>query len=121
MGVILIFYWHNPSGCTVALGSTQPVTEMSTRSASWGVKVACMQGWQPNHLHVLIVLKSWNLNLFKPSGPVQGLLYLYMFFGVFTFLWVWQTLCTMCTPVFRVRIQKMCCGAWFEMCMYMEF
>jgi hypothetical protein len=32
------FHWHNPSGCTVALGSTQPLTEMSTRSISWGGK-----------------------------------------------------------------------------------
>ena len=28
--------WHNPSGRTVVLGSTQPVTEMSTRNTSWG-------------------------------------------------------------------------------------
>jgi hypothetical protein len=31
-GVIGIFYWHNPSGRTMALGLTQPLTEMSTRS-----------------------------------------------------------------------------------------
>jgi hypothetical protein len=31
-----IFHWHNPSGRTVALGSTQPLTEMSTRNISWG-------------------------------------------------------------------------------------
>ena len=35
-GVIGIFQWHNPSGRTVALGSTQPLTEMSTRCISWG-------------------------------------------------------------------------------------
>ena len=34
-GVIGIFYGHNPSGRTVALGSTQPPTEMSTRNISW--------------------------------------------------------------------------------------
>jgi hypothetical protein len=28
-GVIGIFQWHNPSGRTMALGSTQPLTEMS--------------------------------------------------------------------------------------------
>jgi len=37
--VIGIFHWHNPSGCTMALGSTQ-LTEMSTRIISWGVKAA---------------------------------------------------------------------------------
>jgi len=31
-----IFHWHNPSDRTMALGSTQPITELSTRSISWG-------------------------------------------------------------------------------------
>jgi hypothetical protein len=35
-----IFYWHNPFDLTVALGSTQPVTEMSIRNISEGVKAA---------------------------------------------------------------------------------
>ena len=34
------FPWHHPSGCTLALGSTQPLTEMSSRNISWGVKAA---------------------------------------------------------------------------------
>jgi len=34
--VIAIFRWHNPSGCTMALGSTQPLTEMSTGNITWG-------------------------------------------------------------------------------------
>ena len=39
--VIGIFHWHNPSGRTMALGSTQPLTEKSTRNISWaGVKAA---------------------------------------------------------------------------------
>jgi hypothetical protein len=35
-GVIGIFHWHNTSYRTMALGSTQPLPEMSTRSISWG-------------------------------------------------------------------------------------
>jgi hypothetical protein len=35
-GVIGSFHWRNPSDRTMALGSTQPLTEMSTRSISWG-------------------------------------------------------------------------------------
>ena len=35
-GVIGIFHLHNPSDRIMALGSTQPLTEMSTRSISWG-------------------------------------------------------------------------------------
>ena len=34
--VIGIFHWHNPSGRNMALGLTQPLTEMSTRNVSWG-------------------------------------------------------------------------------------
>ena len=33
-GVIGIFHCHNPSGRTMALGLTQPLTEMSTRNIS---------------------------------------------------------------------------------------
>jgi hypothetical protein len=38
--VIEFFYWHNPSGRSMALGLTQPLTEMSTRNISWGLKAA---------------------------------------------------------------------------------
>jgi hypothetical protein len=31
-----IFHLHNPFGRTLALGLTQPLTEMSTRNISWG-------------------------------------------------------------------------------------
>jgi hypothetical protein len=31
-----IFHWNNPSGRTMAMGSTQSLTEMSTRNNSWG-------------------------------------------------------------------------------------
>jgi hypothetical protein len=34
--VIGFFHWHNPSGRTMALGLTQPLTEMSTRNVSGG-------------------------------------------------------------------------------------
>ena len=56
----------------MALGLTQPLTGMSTRNFSWGVKAAGEKGWQPYHLHVPIVLKSGSLNLPEPSGPVQA-------------------------------------------------
>jgi hypothetical protein len=43
-GVSGFFHWHNPVGPTVALGSTQPLTEMNTRNISWGVKAAGAYG-----------------------------------------------------------------------------
>jgi hypothetical protein len=51
---------------TVALGLTQHLTEMSTKSAFWGIKAAGVQGWQSYHLLVPIVLKSGSLR------PAQG-------------------------------------------------
>jgi len=62
----------------MALGSSQPLTEMSTRNISWGVKTAGAQGLQPYHFPVPIVRKYDSFSLLEPPGPVQGLLYLYM-------------------------------------------
>jgi len=39
-GVTGIFHWHNPSGHAMPLGLIRPLTEMSTRNISWGVKAA---------------------------------------------------------------------------------
>jgi hypothetical protein len=37
-GVIGIFYWRNPSGRPMALGSTRPLTDMNTKDVCLGVK-----------------------------------------------------------------------------------
>ena len=66
------FSLTSSSGCTMAPGLTQPLTEMSTRNISCGAKVASANGWQPYHPQVLTVLKSGSLNLLEPSGPVQA-------------------------------------------------
>ena len=58
----------------MSLGSTQPLTEMSTKNISWGVKAAGALGRQPYHLHVQIVLKSGSLNFLEPPGPFQACL-----------------------------------------------
>jgi hypothetical protein len=39
-GVTRIFHRDNPASRTMALGLIQPLTEMSTRNNSWGVKAA---------------------------------------------------------------------------------
>jgi len=39
-GVTGIVHWHGPSGRSMALGLTQPLTEMNTRNISWEVKAA---------------------------------------------------------------------------------
>ena len=59
--IIRNFYWHNPSCRTMALGSTQHLTEMSTRNISLGGKGSrciglttlppscadCLEIWEP--------------------------------------------------------------------------
>jgi hypothetical protein len=67
-GVIVIFHWHNPSSRTVALELTQPLTEMSTRNISLGVKEAGAWVWQPYHIYVPNVLKSGSPSLRVCAG-----------------------------------------------------
>ena len=43
-GVTEIFQGHNPNSHTKAMGSTKPLTEMSTRNISWVAKAAGAQG-----------------------------------------------------------------------------
>ena len=68
-------HWYNPSGRTVALGSTYTLTDMHTREYLVGVKAAGAQTSQPYWL-------SWNLGaltLWCPKDlfrPVLGLPYL---------------------------------------------
>ena len=80
-GVIGIIHWHNPSSRTVAWGSTQPLTEMSTRNAAGGWKwpmhradnlttFMCRLSWY------LQVSNSWNPQVL--SRPVQASLYMYV-------------------------------------------
>jgi len=70
----LIFQWHNPSDRTIALGSTQPLTEMSIRGKG-GRCVRLITYHHPVPFSLdLGTLSCWNhLGL---SGPVTGLLYL---------------------------------------------
>ena len=55
----------------MALGSTQPVTEMSTRCVSWGKGGRCVRltTLPPS---CAVVIKSGNRNFLEPSGPIQA-------------------------------------------------
>jgi hypothetical protein len=81
-GVIGIFHWHNPSGHTMVLGSTQLLTEMSTRNISW---VERQPAHRADNLTTFVCWLSRNLGAptsWNPqdlSTPVQGLLYLYLY------------------------------------------
>jgi hypothetical protein len=71
-GVIGIFHWQNPSGRIMALGSTQPLTEISTRNISCGCK-----GGRRVRLPTLPpscadCLEIWEPQPPEPSGPVHA-------------------------------------------------
>jgi hypothetical protein len=55
----------------MVLGSTQPLTEMSTRCISWGKGGRCLRltTLPPS---CAIFMKSGNLNFLEPSGPLQA-------------------------------------------------
>jgi hypothetical protein len=67
-----IFHSLDPSSCIMALGSTQPLKETSTRNTSCqGRKAAGAQGCQPYQVHVPTAWKSWRLELLKHCRTVQ--------------------------------------------------
>ena len=76
----LEFFFDNPSGRTMALELTQPLTEMSTSCISWGVEAAgltTLPSLYANCLEILGVSTSWSPK--GLSSTVQGLLYLFMY------------------------------------------
>ena len=80
-GVIGIFHWHNPSSHSMALESTQTLTEMSTRNISWGQRRPVRRA---DNLTTFMCRLSRNLGAspsWNPPGlprPVMRLLYLYL-------------------------------------------
>jgi len=52
----------------MALGSTQALTEVSTRSISWGKSGRCL-GLTPFYA---VFMKSGSLNFLEPSRPLQA-------------------------------------------------
>jgi hypothetical protein len=71
-GVIRIFRWHKPSGRTLALGWTQPLTEMSTRNISGGGGVYSRLVRRTENLTAIMCWLSWNLGA-RTSWNPQGL------------------------------------------------
>ena len=67
-GIIGIFHCRNPTCRRLALGMTQPLAEMSTRSVAWEMHVAERVG----HLHVLLLRNSGCLSLREPKETVQA-------------------------------------------------
>ena len=97
-----IFHWHNPSGHTMTLRSTQLLTEMSTRNIFWGLVQ------RADNLTTFKCWLSWNLgvstfwNRGGLSRPVQELLYLYLY------------KCQVYYPSIH-PCQKHLCGFWWSL------
>ena len=75
----------------MALGSTQPPTEMSTRSISWAQRrsVRKADNLPPS---CAVVTKFGNLNFLEPSGPVQACnetaLHIYIYIYIYHLIWL---------------------------------
>ena len=69
------------------LGLTQPLTEMSTRNISCGVKAAGAYGRQPYHLHVPTVLNSGSLIFVEPSEPLQDCIEIAVPCNFYRYVW----------------------------------
>jgi hypothetical protein len=69
--VSLEFFGDNPSGRTMVLGLTQPLTGMSTSFFPGGKGGRCVMltTLPPS---CAVVMKSGNLNFLEPSGPLQA-------------------------------------------------
>jgi hypothetical protein len=70
-GVTGIFYWHNPSGRTMVLGSIHPLKKWVPRIFLGGKGSRCV-GLTTLPPSWVIVLKPRSLIFLEPSGPVQA-------------------------------------------------
>jgi len=66
------FYWQNPSDRTTALESTQPLTEMSTRSISWGYRRPVRKADNLTTTLCRFHVDTGNLSFPEPSEPIQA-------------------------------------------------
>jgi len=69
-GVTGIFHLRNTSGRAMALGSTQPLTEMSTRVIARRIKQPIRRAYSLTTL--MCWLKSWCLKLLEPPGSTPA-------------------------------------------------
>jgi hypothetical protein len=72
VGVIGIFERLNPSGRTMALGTAQPLTEMSTGGISWGQRQLLHRTDNLTTFMWQLSRNSGSLNLLQSYGPVQA-------------------------------------------------
>jgi hypothetical protein len=80
-GVIAYFHWHNPSDRTMALGSTQPLTEISTRNISWEWRQPVLRADNLTTFMCRLSYNLWASTSWNPQGlsrSVMGLLYLFI-------------------------------------------
>ena len=88
--VIWIFHWHNPSDRTMALGSIQPLTEMSTRIISSEQRRPVRKA-PPS---CVSVMKSGIFNFLEPSGPLQACNMTALPFTITVGVYKWLNACT---------------------------
>ena len=71
-GFFHVFLFCSLTSCSYGPGVDSASNRNEYQEYFLGVRTVGAYGWQPYHLHVLIVLKSGSLNLLERSGPVQA-------------------------------------------------
>jgi hypothetical protein len=72
----IFFNLRNPFSCTMALGSTQPLTEISTRNLPGGKGLSARRADNLTAIREPLFRKCGNLNVsqpYEPSWPVTGI------------------------------------------------
>jgi len=89
--VIGIFHWHNPSIRTMALGSIQPLREISTRNISWGRKGNWCMGLTNLPPSYADCVDIWEP---QPPGTHRACLGLYRLWFTFNFYikYIWRNM-----------------------------
>jgi hypothetical protein len=82
--------YPSPPNCNMAMGFTQPLTEMNTRNLPGDKKAAGMSGWQ-THCHLWAdCLENVGFTTYHNLTGLNSLLegYFYFFFRKFRILWM---------------------------------
>jgi hypothetical protein len=122
-GVTGIFHWHNPSGRTMSLGSTQPLTEMNTGYISCGVKTAGAsryEMWEPQLPGTLWACPGLYRDCFTfcpPKGctvQLQNVKSLQLAFQTHAKLWLSAKLLLQSFAELAVMITEWGCLQWID-------
>jgi hypothetical protein len=105
-----IFHWHNPSAHIIALGSTQPLTEMSTLNTSW------RKGDQSIGLKILLPSYADCLEILEPQPHGTLRVYPGLYRDCSTFLLHYSLPSRLHNKHLLLHVQKICHCPYHKPC-----